>query len=180
LPRTVKINLIDTPGLEYDAEKREAKYQSLVDRLTEGINPNNPKPVVNVVVYCFPASTARLEPTDIEYIKAFSAYAPVVPVMLQALTNFEEFKQALSEVKLPLSADLSAVMSRGNKTTVGFEIPSFGLPQLVRTIAALAGKSLEIADELVKTVSTLNFQLYKMNFIVVNYIQLKLKIFLLN
>ena len=64
----------------------------------------------------------------------------------------------LSEVKLPLSADLSAVMSRGNKTTVGFEIPSFGLPQLARTIAALAVKSKEIVDELVKTVcSALSF-----------------------
>jgi uncharacterized protein (DUF697 family) len=156
VPRTVKINVIDTPGLEYDAEKREAKYQSLIDRLTEGINPNNPKPVVNVVIYCFPASTARLEPTDIEYIKAFSAYAPVVAVMLQALTNFEEFKQALSEVKLPLSADLCAVMSRGNKTTVGFEIPSFGLPQLARTIATLAVKSKEIVDELVKTADKLS------------------------
>lgn len=137
------ISVYDTVGIEL------GNYKKIVTQITGEINKRmeknkNPKPgdLIHAVWYCINASSDRLEPLEIEFIKNLNEHAGVhIYIILTKTISKKRADQFISSIESLLHQNIGSdwnkrisilkVLSKDHETDAG-PVTSFGIDDLIR------------------------------------------------
>ncbi|HFI0463068.1 TPA: YcjF family protein [Streptococcus suis] len=126
----VPLTLFDTKGLELSSQAQAEVLKSLSD-LIASQRLKGQDQAIHVAYYCLNATASRIEPFEIDMIKALSKEVPVILILTQAIGDqYKEFEQALEALDLPVRA-IVPVLAKAYQVTAVQKIASHGLQKLI-------------------------------------------------
>ncbi|MTH54580.1 hypothetical protein GKZ89_14345 [Bacillus mangrovi] len=139
------VHLFDTKGMEMDLEQREISRQQIVDEIQERASSENAADHLHIMWYCISNESRRLEDTEIEWIRSFSEYMPVVIVLTQTFDLNESFYHFIKK-ELP-QLPICRVLAKEKVMLGEVRIPPHGLTDVI-------DKTLEMIPEATKRAFT--------------------------
>jgi predicted GTPase len=123
------VNLFDTKGIELGADEREASRISIVNEIKRCANSADVEDHMHVMWYCISNESRRIEDVELNWIKDFSIYMPVIIVLTQTLDNDIDFQKEI-EKECP-DATVCRVLAQDRELFQGVKIPQHGLKNLI-------------------------------------------------
>ncbi|WHY72648.1 GTPase [Fictibacillus enclensis] len=123
------INLFDTRGIELDPAKREESRKDIIGEINKRANSSDVEDHMHVMWYCISNEGRRIEDVEIEWIKDFANYMPVIIVLTQTLDNNEVFQKSI-EQECP-NLKICRILAKERELYGGIKIPPHGLKNLV-------------------------------------------------
>lgn len=132
----IDVNLFDTKGLELNPQEREESRKSIIEEISKHAESSNVKDHMHVMWYCISNESRRIEDEELEWIKSFSDYMPVIIVLTQTLDSDERF-QRIIEKECP-KLKICRVLAEERQLYGNLVIPPHGLKNLIsETISIL-------------------------------------------
>lgn len=125
----INVNLFDTKGLELDPQEREKSRNSIIGEISKRAESSNVEEHMHVMWYCISNESRRIEDVELEWIKDFSNYMPVIVVLTQTLDADETF-QRIIEKECP-EVKICRVLAEERKLFGNLIIPPHGLKNLI-------------------------------------------------
>ncbi|MBS2970761.1 50S ribosome-binding GTPase [Metabacillus sp. KIGAM252] len=123
------VHLFDTKGMELDLEQREISRRQIVSEIRKRASSVDAADHLHIMWYCISNESRRLESTEIEWIRSFSEYMPVVIVLTQTFDQNEAFLEFIKE-ELP-HLPICRVLSKEKLLLGEVKIPPHGLTDLI-------------------------------------------------
>lgn len=126
----VPLTLYDTQGLELAADAQHTVLKNLSD-LIQQQKAKGEREAIHIVYYCLNATMGRIEPYEVDLIRALAQHLPVVLIVTQSLGETSDaFKAYLEAMDLPVRAVLP-VLAKPYLIKEGMELPASGLQTLI-------------------------------------------------
>ncbi|MED3888345.1 50S ribosome-binding GTPase [Peribacillus frigoritolerans] len=125
----INVNLFDTKGLELDPQEREKSRNSIIGEISKRAESSKVEEHMHVMWYCISNESRRIEDVELEWIKDFSNYMPVIVVLTQTLDTDETF-QRIIEQECP-EVKICRVLAEERKLFENVIIPPHGLKNLI-------------------------------------------------
>lgn len=126
----IPLNLYDTRGLELSIEVQEEVLKSMADLIGKQ-KLQGPDQEIHVAYYCLNASSARIEPYEIEIIQVLAKQIPVIIVLTQAIGDqYKEFEKALKTMDLPVRG-IVPVLAKPYQISSVQKLAAHGLQKLI-------------------------------------------------
>jgi predicted GTPase len=123
------INLFDTRGIELDISKREESRKDIINEINKRASSSDVENHMHVMWYCISNEGRRIEDVEIEWIRDFAVYMPVIIVLTQTLDSNEVFQKDI-EKEFP-SLKICRILAKERELYQGIKIPTHGLKNLV-------------------------------------------------
>ncbi|KZZ85083.1 MULTISPECIES: GTPase [Bacillaceae] len=123
------VHLFDTKGMELDLEQREISRKQIVSEIRKRASSTDAADHLHIMWYCISNESRRLESTEIEWIRSFSEYMPVVIVLTQTFDQNEAFLKFIKE-ELP-HLPICRVLAKEKVLLGEVKIPQHGLTDLI-------------------------------------------------
>lgn len=128
----IPLNLYDTRGLELSASVQKEVVLSL-SNLIRKQRLRGPEQEIHLVYYCLNATMARIEPNEIEIIRALAKEVPVILVLTQVIGDqYRSFEKSLEALDLPIRA-IVPVLAKAYQVSSVQKIGPHGLQKLIDT-----------------------------------------------
>lgn len=132
----IPLVLYDTRGLELNPQAQGQVLETVADLIKRKAAQGKGE-TIDLVYYCINANMGRIEPTEIDFIKALAAKLPVIIVLTQAIgegyNSFEAYLQALDLPVQGIVPTLAKSFLLHNKQY----IQAFGLETLINLSLAV-------------------------------------------
>ncbi|MGD6816650.1 GTPase [Metabacillus sp. 113a] len=123
------VHLFDTKGMELDLEQREVSRKQIVSEIRKRAASTDAADHLHIMWYCISNESRRLESTEIEWIRSFAEYMPVIVVLTQTFDHNEAFFKFLQK-ELP-HLPICRVLAKEKVMLGEVRIPAHGLTQLI-------------------------------------------------
>lgn len=126
----IPLTLYDTRGLELSASVQKEVVLSLSNLIRQQ-RLKGPNQEIHLVYYCLNATMARIEPNEIEIIRALAKEVPVILVLTQVIGDqYQAFEKSLKQMSLPIRA-IVPVLAKAYQVSSLQKLPPHGLQKLI-------------------------------------------------
>ena len=135
--KDIPLVLYDTPGMELKGDNTAQNLlDDVVDLINNGTETGDVNQAIHCVWYCINASSGRIEPTEIQFlrdlaIKTKYCNVPLVVILTKSILkeNVKQIKEEIEKENLPIKK-IIPVLSENFPTDGGMEIKAHGIEQL--------------------------------------------------
>lgn len=125
----IPVNLFDTKGMELKDSERELSRRSIINEIKNRANSPDVENHMHVMWYCISNESERIEEVELEWIRSFIEYMPVIIVLTKTIDTNEEL-QSIIEEELP-GLIVCRILAKEKKLINNNTIPPYGLHHLI-------------------------------------------------
>lgn len=138
----IPLVLYDTKGWELSEQSQQEVKKEIKQLLKQKKQEQDP---IHVMYYCIHATGARIEETEIEFIKEWSKEVRIIIVLTQSLgTPADEFRAYIESLRLPVEGIMN-VLARPYPIYEQVALPIFGLVELLERTEQIVPKEVQAA-----------------------------------
>jgi predicted GTPase len=139
----IPVNLFDTKGLELESDARKKSKNEIINEIKRRAHSSDEAEHMHIMWYCISNESRRIEEQEIEWIKTFSKYMPVIIVLTQTIDNNDEFQRSI-EKEFP-DVTICRVLAAERILFDNLKIPPHGLDNLIHETIRILPEATERA-----------------------------------